>query len=415
MINKNPHSIDCATASEWLHSMLDEELQEAERRLLLAHLESCPSCAAAWHELKIVERSHARLDSRLLKPPADYFTHLPERIMARLESEKMVAPAILELPVRKARVLWLQKLAGGKARYALALAAAGAAIFFLVRSRSEAPVTTTAPQQNVLRDSLAFAAAEPFRQVSLEEQDVTLFMKDVKPPARATHPMKEEAKTAATAGRRRVAAPAAGEWQQGHQPPAATAPLTKPAPSELAPDAAIAAAAPESSHLALPGVSAESYRSAETRDLLESESREPVASGRLLQETPPARSAQLKGVDVAKMAVPADARSLFAQALRQAQDARDEATRQEIWWRYLQTGPDTAYYNLAAALLARSLAGSVDSTSSIRQIEQAAKFYRQQEAILAPQLGTETFRREFQRLEGLLQWRKASEGRNRPK
>ncbi len=409
MINKNPHSIDCATASEWLHSMLDEELPEAERRLLLAHLESCPSCAAAWHELKILERSHARLDSRLLKPPADYFTRLPARIMARLESEKMAAPAILELPARKTRVLWLQKLAGGKARYAVALAAAGAAIFFLVRGRSDAPVTTTAPLQNALRDSLAFAAAEPFRQVPLEEQDVT-------PPAIVTQPRKEEATTAATAASRRVAVPAAGEWQPGDQP-AATAPLTKPAQSEPASDAAIAAAPPESSQLALLAESAESHRPAEKKDLLESESREPAAGAGLLQETPVARSAQFEGVGVAKMAAPgapAGARSLFAQALRQAQEARDEATRQEIWWRYLQTGPDTAYYNLAAAMLARSLAGTVDSTSSTRQIEQAVKFYRQQEAILAPQLGADTFRREYQRLEGLLHWKKANEGRNRP-
>lgn len=408
MINKNPHSIDCATASEWLHSMLDEELPEAERRLLLAHLETCPNCAAAWHELKILERSHARLDSRLLKPPADYFTRLPERIMARLESEKMAAPAILELPARKARVLWLQKLAGGKARYAVALAAAGAAIFFLVRGRSDAPVTTTGPRQGVLRDSLAFAVAEPFRQVPLEEQEVM-------PPPGVTQPKKEQAKTAAAAGRR-VAVPAAGEGQQGGQP-TATARLAKPAQGELASDPAIAAAAQESSRLALLGERAESYPLAEKRDMLGSESREQTAGARLSQETPAARSAQLEDLTVARMAAsgaPADARSLFAQALRQAQEARDEATRQEVWWRYLQTGPDTAYYNLAVAMLARSLAGTVDSTSSPHQIEQAAKFYRQQEAILAPQLGAETFRREYQRLEGLRHWKKASAGRNRP-
>ncbi|MDZ7267449.1 MAG: zf-HC2 domain-containing protein [candidate division KSB1 bacterium] len=406
MINKNPHRIDCATASEWLHSMLDEELPEAERRLLLAHLESCENCAAAWHEFKLIERSHTRLDSRLLQPPADYFTRLPGRIMARLESEKMAAPAILELSPRKTRMLWLQKFSG-RARYAIALAAAGAAIFLLVRSRGDAPVTTTAPLQNVWRDSLAFAAPKPFQQAPLAEQEVT-------PPAGGSQP-KEEAKTARSAAGSRPATPDPGKWPQGGQP-TATAPTGKPVVVDLAAEPGIAAA--ESSRFARFGERTESRRSAEKGIFsLESESRKAAGSAGQLQETPAARSAQPGDLEITKTAAleaPGDARSLFAQALRQAQEAQDEAARQEVWWKYLQTGPDTAYYNLAAAMLARSLAGTIDSTSSTRRIEQAVRFYHQHEGILAPQLGVELLQRERQRLEGLLNWKKSSEGRNRP-
>ncbi len=415
MLNRNSNSINCATASDWLHLLLDEELSEPRHKLLSAHLESCEKCRAAWHELKLIERAHARLDLRLTEPPPDYFAQLPKRILARLDAEKATAPVILEMPDKKQRVLWLQKFAAGKGKYAIALAAVAALIFFWTFGKNNPSSLATSEQREppvLASDTIAFAAAEP--SAASEREHIP--PKDSARRSELDMPFAAMSPAAATPDEKRfVDAAKAREGHLGAQTQKTAesgGQIRQPemenegkfADSALLSDAAgQAALTTESlaqSSLAKTGELAQNVEPQASKELLNLQ--------RSVSPSPPLEARQFPKAQGESGSV------RFSQALQRAQAVPNAELRQKIWRDFLATNPDTAYYFLAIGNLARSLSAAADSGSSRAQIDQALQFYEQMEAILAPQLGVESVQFERTRLAGLLRWKMQTEGRNNP-
>lgn len=408
MLTRNPNSINCATASDWLHLLLDEELSEARHKLLSAHLESCEKCRAAWHELKLIERAHARLDLRLTEPPPEYFIQLPKRVLARLDAEKTAAAPILKMPDKRAGALWLQKFTTGKGKYALALAAAAALIFFWALGKKESSSLATLEQQDpkvLAGDSLAFAAAQPSAASELERNS----SKDAARKSAIDAPLVARSPVAVSDEQKRGDAAQAREYHLGAskpkmpesgQQPEAEREGELPDPALLSSAAGLAALPAESlsqSSLAKTGELAQHLSSRDSKELMG------------LQRSV-SHSSSLEARQFSK-GQGESGNSRFSQALQQAQAAPNAESRQKIWRDFLATHPDTAYYYLAIGNLARSLSAAADSGSNRAHIDQTLQFYQQMEAILAPQLGVETVRFERARLEGLLHWKMQTEGR----
>lgn len=414
MLNRNSNSINCATASDWLHLLLDEELSEPRHKLLSAHLESCEKCRAAWHELKLIERAHARLDLRLTEPPPDYFAQLPKRILARLDAEKTTAPVILEMPDKRQRVLWLQKFAAGKGKYAIALAAVAALIFFWTFGKNNLSSLATSERQEssgLANDTIAFAAAEPSAASELERLPPkdsarrSEFDTPLVAMTPATAPDEKKFGDAAKAREGDLGALTQKTAESGGQ---IRQPETE-SEGEFADTALLPGAASQSALTTESLAQSSLPKTGELAQNVEPQaSKEVLSLQRGVSHSPPLEARQFP------KAQGESGSARFSQALQRAQAAPNAESRQKIWRDFLATNPDTAYYFLATGNLARSLSAAADSGSSRAQIDQALQFYEQMEAILAPQLGVETVRFERTRLAGLLRWKMQTEGRNNP-
>lgn len=406
MLNRNPNSINCATASDWLHLLLDEELSESRHKLLAAHLESCEKCRAAWHELKLIERTHARLDLRLTEPPPDYFAQLPKRVLARLDSEKTAAPAILKMPDKRPRVLWLQKFTTGKGKYALALAAAAALVFFWTLGEKDSPSLATSEQREhaiLASDTIAFAAAEPSAVSDLKR----ISPKDSARRLEREAPLVAGSPGAAPDEERLAAAAKTQERSFDASLPETLESDQQNRRSEKKHEGEFAETALRPGRAALPAESLAQSSLAKTGELAQNV--EPQASKELLNlQRGVSHSLAL---EARQFPQGQSESSPFSQALQQAQAAPNAESRQKIWRDFLATNPDTAYYYLAIGNLARSLSATADSGSNRAHLDQTLQFYQQMDAILAPQLGVETVRSERARLEGLLRWKMQTEGR----
>ncbi|MCL4708710.1 zf-HC2 domain-containing protein [bacterium] len=408
MLNRNPNSINCATASDWLHLLLDEELSESRHKLLAAHLESCEKCRAAWHELKLIERTHARLDLRLTEPPPDYFAQLPKRVLARLDSEKTAAPAILKMPDKRPRVLWLQKFTTGKGKYALALAAAAALVFFWTLGKKDSSSLATSEQREhaiLASDTIAFAAAEPSAVSDLKR----ISPKDSARRLEREAPLVAGSPGAAPDEERLAAAAKTQERSFDASLPETLESDQQNRRSEKKHEGEFAETALRPGRAALPAESLAQSSLAKTGELAQNV--EPQASKELLNlQRGVSHSLALEARQFPQGQSESGS-SPFSQALQQAQAAPNAESRQKIWWDFLATNPDTAYYYLAIGNLARSLSATADSGSNRAHLDQTLQFYQQMDAILAPQLGVETVRFERARLEGLLHWKMQTEGR----
>lgn len=411
MLNRNPNSINCATASDWLHLLLDEELPEARHKLLSAHLESCEKCRAAWHELKLIERAHARLDLRLTEPPPEYFTQLPKRVLARLDAEKTAAAAILKMPDKGAGVLWLQKFTAGKGKYALALAAAAALIFFWALGKKDSPSLATLEQREpsvLASDTIAFAAAEPSAASEAERISPkdsarrSEFDTPLVAMSPATAPDEEKFVDAVKAQEGDWGARAQKTVQSGEQ-------IRQPATESAGEFTDTTQLSRGVGQAALTAESLAQSSLTKTGELAQNV--EPQASKELLNlQRGVSHSLSLEARQFPQGQSESGG-SRFSQALQHAQAAPNAESRQKIWRDFLATNPDSAYYYLAIGNLARSLSATADSGSNRAHLDQTLQFYQQMEAILAPQLGVETVRFERTRLEGLLRWKIQTEGR----
>ena len=141
MNKKNPNHIDCATALEWIHLSLDQELPALDQQKLFAHVQGCKNCSAAQRELRLIENAHAELDRPMDAVPAGYFEELPGRVMARIAKAEARSARVFSLPKpqlphwRAPR--WLQQILFGRGKYAVAFAALAFLALIINRQRRE--------------------------------------------------------------------------------------------------------------------------------------------------------------------------------------------------------------------------------------------------------------------------------------
>ena len=154
---------------ESLSALLDDELGDAERRVVEAHLAACSSCARHLRELAAVDELARGL------PPADapdgYLEALPGRVRQRIRADRPAA----------SRPTWVWPLAAG-------LALAVLAPLVLRQNLSRARVSSSSPA--VVMEAPAApgttVAPEPSRMAKLED---TL----TRPPAASRAPQREAA------------------------------------------------------------------------------------------------------------------------------------------------------------------------------------------------------------------------------
>jgi hypothetical protein len=93
---------------EMLSALLDDELEEAQRREVETHLASCPSCAQHWRELTALDALARGLPPA--KAPDGYLDTLPGRVRQRIGADRP----------RRAVAPWMLPLAAGLALAVLA-------------------------------------------------------------------------------------------------------------------------------------------------------------------------------------------------------------------------------------------------------------------------------------------------------
>jgi len=143
---------------EWLSAFLDDELEDAERRGVAAHLAACPSCARHLRELAALD-ALARA-APLAPAPDGYHDALPGRVRRRIRADR---PASTRAP-------WMWPLAAGLALAVLAplvlhqqlsrerVPSSGSAV---VMEAPTAPATTMAPEQSKAAAAPPRSAAAP--------------------------------------------------------------------------------------------------------------------------------------------------------------------------------------------------------------------------------------------------------------
>ena len=170
---------------EALSAYLDDELEDAERRDVAAHLASCASCAQHLRELSAVD-SLAR-DMPPAGAPAGYHEALPGRVRRRIRSDRPLS----------ARAPWVWPLAA-----ALALAVLAPIVLQQGRDRPAAP------------EPAAMAPAPPASTVA-------------EAPAKAVRSKDDDADTLDRMAGLRQDAP-----RRAPAPPPAARPAEEPAPAE---------------------------------------------------------------------------------------------------------------------------------------------------------------------------------------
>jgi anti-sigma factor RsiW len=444
-------NFNCVAAAEHLHEYLDGELQPDLRAAMEQHLVSCADCSATLAQLRQIETAHQQLDARLESPAEEYWQALPQRVMDKVKaSEKrrlLALPKLprLKSPVKRAPVnepalkpdlLYLtpalQKFLRGPAKYVLPLAAVAAFCFFMIGELREKPaasiMTASAPEQPK-------AEAQSAREESLlEKSNVSEpapmaeapTQKSVLGPRTALKRADEKivlsrdtllasANQVAGAGQDLdVSAPAGGAFKADApkpislseaQPQAAEADIVSPELRQA--QTFVATGSKAKDQPAAPLEKEVRYRA----ENLKTETAK-TADDQLAQ----AAESRAKKISTAgRMGVSSSAamrtveninESRYHQTLQSAQQTTDLKKREKIWRDFLKSNPDSSLRAIATVDLARTLAAASDSTTKPEQLEKTLAFFRDNAAVLRPQMGAQEFDREVARLRMLLNFRR---------
>ncbi len=433
-MNRKNH-ITCGAALEWIHLLLDEQLQPLEHQKLLAHLQSCANCSAAYRELSLIENAHTELDQPLAAIPGGYFEELPERVLARMAQAEARSGRTFSLPKpqlpKVALPGWLQQFIFGRGKYALAFAAMAMLAFIVTRELRQdfSPEgiglqQTPAETPPALQEPAAFSSspmAEQSQQAaapqlkSNRELETNLETEKLPPSSIALAPQNETFLSDAQAdggapGRQDLATEPEEEAQ-----------IAQSLESEVDNERvelgdSVRIGLYRSSLAQLQNVRVEdSAKSVLSRSFAE----DAAGENKPASLSPPANAGE--GTAAAAQSYSAEERTsralravssapasaaLFEQTGAQARQAPTEERRREIWQEFLKNQPDSIHYRLAVAQIANSYAGEIDSASIQAQMEEAFQFYGAMESVLRLQWSGEAYARERARVEGLLRWKK---------
>jgi hypothetical protein len=415
MNKKSQNHIDCGTALEWIHLLLDKELPPPDHQKLQAHLHGCLNCSAAYRELNLIENAHGALDRSLDAVPSGYFEELPDRVMTRLaRAEKRAARAFSlpkpQLPKWQMPAGWRQ-LIFGRGKYALAFATVLLLTFIVTRQLRQDVSSTTVLLEHSPGGQSQPAPEKPAAGPAQTEEQAQGYSSEVKKtpeshevehhqlqaPATPT-PAKES--PAISAGRAKLALEPeqdAAKPEEVHTPP------THKMEAELVHfdrrDTGEAADFRLSTLDALvakePALSRQNTAGAGVAAQPAAESYAPTGKEAV-------KTMSRSAYSTAAARPPANA---FQQAVLQARQAASEQHRRRVWQEFLKTDPDSVHFGLAVAEIGRSFAAEIDSASSSTQIEEALQFYVKMEKILGSHGNEATFARERGRLENLLRWK----------
>ncbi len=88
----------CKTIEKWLSDRIDGELSERKIKVLLAHLESCPSCRSYAAALEIIQDEARSIQKPQVSP--SYWAKFTSELKANLSSKKK-EKRLARLPVNK--------------------------------------------------------------------------------------------------------------------------------------------------------------------------------------------------------------------------------------------------------------------------------------------------------------------------
>ncbi len=392
--------LSCATATEWIHLLLDHALAPEQNEKLNAHLQTCERCRTLQQELQQLEAAHVELAAQTLAPPENYFADLPERVLARIAAEEQPAPAVERIYARKPRAFNLWDFVWGRGRIAIAFAAMLALVFLVTQQLRENEAPQTLRREAVQSTSSEESATSSrVRAPSIAQSDrASDSVMAISPRSAQTGKAKSES--------------AVSNLNKEEFAPAAQA--ESAAPTQNFP--AVAADNLEPRALALPSdtlVSAllavtQPQRAAEFEAKTQALTRQ-VEEARSFAEQPAVehkRMARVSSSSDMAAAKPQSQSANFVDALAEATRTKNEAERLKIWQRYLRFDRnDSASYNSKVENIARLLAAQADSNAAPARLQEAIIFYETMQPVLVMRWGSEKFAREKTRMEGLLNWK----------
>lgn len=409
---------------EWLHLLLDSELSSADHEKLLAHLQTCKRCSAAYRELSLLEAAHAELDARATEAPKDYFDALPQRVLARIEAAErpaMTQPRILTL---RPRSFDLREFIFGRGKYALAFAAMLTLLFIVTRHLREQTTPERDAKENVPPASPTISQTEiPTREAQPESQALATSGGAQSPTAegKSTAPsniaVEEVAKN--IEGVSSVASEPAfakSEAARAAEPSAdseqvvlySAAGLRQALDDTIATRQNLLAAQPQ---LVNNPPGEQPRMPTENREVSRFDAAHAPAALSTARQSQSLSAARVPSEEAARSSraeriVAVDTR--LAQALSASGQAQTQVERLKIWQDFFaHSKRDSASYSAAVEALARRLVAQSDSSSSVAQVQEALSFYQTMEAVLAARWGRATYDQERARLEGLLNWKKS--------